>query len=373
MTSLARQVPFVDLAAQHAPIREQLDEALRSVLDSGRFVLGPQLTAFEEEFAAYCGAEHCVGVGSGTDALILALRACDIGPGDEVITPSLTFFAGPFAIAAVGAVPVFVDVEEATGTLDVDLARDAITPRTRAILPVHLYGRCADLGRLQPLAAEHELWLIEDAAQAHGARVGSAIAGSVGQLGCFSFYPSKNLGAGGDGGAVVTGDAKLATRLRLLRNYGQREKYRHVTVGTNSRLDELQAAMLRVKLPYLNTWNERRRGAAKTYTDLLGPELNPPILARAAEHVFHLYVVRVARRAALQRFLADHGIGTGIHYPLPVHRQDAFRQIRHIAGSLPVSDKLAGEVLSLPMFPEISPEQISWVVDRLRAGLGSAA
>ncbi len=367
--SVAVQVPFVDLRSQHDAIREELDAALGSVLDSGRFILGRELEGFEQQFASYCGVEHCVGVGSGTDALILALRACGIGPGDEVITPSFTFFAGPFAIAAVGAVPVFVDVEEVTGTVDVDQVNDAITPRTRAIMPVHLYGRCANVGRLAALAADRGLRLIEDAAQAHGARSGGRVAGSVGHLGCFSFYPSKNLGGCGDGGAVVTNDADLATRLRLLRNYGQTERYRHETLGSNTRLDELQAAILRRKLPHLDAWNDARRRAARDYAALLDPNLHPPTQAARHDTVFHLYVVRAGRRDALRQFLAEHGVETGIHYPVPVHRQPAFREVPHVSRELGVTNRLASEVLSLPMFPTISAEQIRRVVESVHAGL----
>ncbi len=369
MTVAAQPVPLVDLVAQHDGIRRALGDAVRAVIDSGRFVLGRELVAFEQEFASYCGVEHCVGVGSGTDALILALRACGIAPGDEVITPSFTFIAGPFAIAAVGAVPVFVDVEEVTGTLDVDLVREAITPRTRAIVPVHLYGRCANLDRLAALATERGVLLIEDASQAHGARAHGRIAGSVGHVGCFSFYPSKNLGACGDAGAVVTDDAGIAARLRLLRNYGQSQKYRHEILGSNSRLDELQAAILRRKLTHLKSWNEARRRAATVYAALLDPMVRPPAPDDAHEHVFHLYVVHAPRRDELRQLLAEQGIETGIHYPLPVHRQPAFQALPHVAGELPVTDRLAREVLSLPMFPTISGEQIRYVADRVSTGV----
>jgi dTDP-4-amino-4,6-dideoxygalactose transaminase len=332
-------------------------------------VLGHELAAFEQEFASYCAIEHCVGVASGTDALVLALRACEIGPGDEVITPSLTFFAGPVAIASVGALPVFVDVDEATATLDVNLVREAITPRTRAIMAVHLYGRCADLDVLAGVAEERGLWLIEDAAQAHGARWNGRAAGTVGHIGCFSFYPSKNLGAFGDGGAVVTGNPKLAERVRLLRNHGQSGKYRHELMGSNSRLDELQAAVLRRKLPYLDAWNAARRRAADAYAELLDEALSPPGPDASDSHVFHLYVIRSRKRDELQRFLTSHSVETGIHYPIPIHRQPAFRSVRHVVGDLPVTDRLASEVLSLPMFPTISEEQIRYVIDRVHDGL----
>lgn len=369
MTVAVRSVPFVDLAAEHDRIRSRLDEAVRVVLDSGRFVLGRELAGFEQEFASYCGVEHCIGVGSGTDALILALRACGVGPGDEVITPSLTFCAGPFAIGAVGAVAVFVDVEQATGTLDVELARQAITPRTRAIMPVHLYGRCADLTRLSALAGERDLWLIEDTAQAHGARSNGRPAGTIGQLGCFSFYPSKNLGACGDGGAVITNDERLAAQLRLLRNYGETRKYHHDTLGWNSRLDELQAAILRRKLPHLDSRNEARTRAAEAYATMLAEAVSIPVPSPPGEHVFHLYVVRTKQRDALRRFLSDHGVETGIHYPVPVHRQPALRELPHVGDELPATDRWASEALSLPMFPTISREQVRYVADRVHAGL----
>lgn len=365
MTVAPRAVPFVDVLGDSDGIRAAINAAIRAVVDSGRFVLGDELAAFEEEFASYCAAKHCVGVASGTDALVLALQACDIGPGDEVVTPSLTFFAGPLAIASVGAVPVFVDVEETTATLDVNLARQAVTPRTRAIMPVHLYGRGADLDGLAGLTEEHGLWLIEDAAQAHGARWRGRRAGTVGHVGCFSFYPSKNLGAYGDAGAVVTDDPRLAERVRLLRNYGQSRKHRHELMGSNSRLDELQAAVLRRKLPHLDAWNAARRQAVAIYFERLDETLNPPSPDESDGHVFHLYVVRSGKRDQLQRFLTGHGIETGIHYPVPVHRQPAFRSVPHVARDLPVTDRLASEVLSLPMFPTISEEQIGYVADRV--------
>lgn len=369
MTVSNSVVPFVDLAAEHELIREPLEQAMQTVLNSGQFILGRELSDFEQEFASYLGAEHCVGVGSGTDALVLALRACGVGEGDEVITPSLTFVAGPFAIAAVGAIPTFVDVDDTTGTLDIELVSDAITSRTRAIMPVHLYGRFADLSHLKLLAREHGLWLIEDAAQAHGARSDGQAAGTVGDLGCFSFYPTKNLGACGDGGAVVTDDAKLASRLRLLRNYGQSRKNHHELLAANSRLDELQAAILRRKLRLLDGWNDARRHAAEAYASRLDPILRPPDPCAPREHVFHLYVVRSPWRDALHDFLREHGIETAIHYPLPVHRQPAFRDVPHVAGDLRLTDRLAREVLSLPMFATISLEQISYVADWLSRGL----
>ncbi len=361
MTDTVTHVPFVDLASQHELIRDEIDEAIRRVLESSRFVLGAELEAFEAEFSAYCGVEHCIGVGSGTDALILALRACGVGPGDEVITPSFTFAAGPLAIASLGAVPVFVDVDEESYTIDPDPAAQAIGPRTRAIVLVHLYGQCADLEALRSLAAENNLWLIEDAAQAHGARLDGTMAGNIGHLACFSFYPSKNLGALGDAGAVVTSDGELAKRLRQLRNYGQLEKYRHESFGLNSRLDELQAAVLRAKLPHLEAWNDSRRQAADLYSARLGSGVKPPQLTPGRTHAFHLYVVRSENRETLASWLAENGVDTQVHYPLPVHRQPAFRDVSHVAHDLGISDRLAAEVLSLPIFPTIADAQIEHV------------
>jgi dTDP-4-amino-4,6-dideoxygalactose transaminase len=364
VTDSAVTVPFVDLAMQHELIEEELDDAVRRVVQSSRFVLGPEVEAFEAEFASFCGVEHCVGVASGTDALVLALRAAGVEAGDEVITPSLTFVAGPLAIAAVGAVPVFVDVREKTYTIDPALAAAAVTPRTRAIMPVDLYGQCADYAPLKELADEHGLITIEDASQAHGATYRGVRAGGFGDLACFSFYPSKNLGAFGDAGAVVTRNPALAERLRLLRNYGETRKYHHESFGLNSRLDELQAAVLRAKLPHLDEWNASRRRAASRYAELLaGSGVGCPEVGEERTHVFHLYAVRCEARDDLQAALAANGVSAQIHYPLPVHRQPVLAQLRHVAGDLPVSDRVAGEVLSLPMYPAIDSAQIEHVAD----------
>lgn len=357
-------VPFVDLPAQQRPLRPAIDAAVARVLDSGRFVLGPELAVFEAEFAAYCGVRHCVGVGSGSDALALALRASDIGPGDEVIVPGFGFVATAFAVVAVGATPVLVDVDEETALLDVERAARAVTARTRAIVPVHLYGRSVELAALEELCRRHGLALIEDAAQAHGATWHGRRVGGVGSAGCFSFYPSKNLGAAGDAGAVVTDADELARRLRLLRDHGQRPKYRHVAFGLNSRLDELQAAILRVELPRLDEWNEARRRAAVLYSELLDARVRLPEVVPG--HVFHAYVVRTRRRNALRKHLARHGVQTQVHYPIPIHRQPPFRGQ---ALELPAAERLAREVLSLPIFPTITEEQIRYVADCVGAWL----
>lgn len=366
-------VPFVDLQSTHASIRADLAAVTSRVIDSSWFILGRELQAFEEEFAAYSGAAHCVGVGSGTDALVLALKACGIGGGDEVITPAHTFIAGPMAIASIGAVPVFVDVDERSANISVSRVEEAITSRTRAIMPVHLYGRCADVGALAELAHKQGLWLIEDAAQAHGARIDGRHAGTFGQIGCFSFYPTKNLGALGDGGAVVTDDPDLAARVRLLRNYGETRKYEHQIVGLNSRLDELQAAILRAKLPHLDAWNGARRAAAMAYGQRLDPSLFPPSPTGASDHAFHLYVIRAQRRDAVRAVLADRGVATQIHYPIPAHRQPAIHAVPHVARDLDVTDRLATEVLSLPMFPSISLAQIDRVTSELAAALAATS
>jgi len=356
------KVPFVDLKAQHEAIADELNEAIQRVIKRSRFILGQEVEAFEEEFAAYCDVDHCVGVGSGTEALHLALKACGMGPGDEVITVSFTFIATALAISWTGATPVFVDIDPKTYTMDPDRVAQAITPHTKAILPVHLYGQCADMDPLLALAKEHNLWMIEDACQAHGATYKGRKAGSIGHLGCFSFYPSKNLGACGDGGAITTNDKGLADRLRLSRNYGQTRKYHHESMGYNSRLDEIQAAVLRVKLKYLDGWNEARRKHAKKYNELLGGGI--VVYSRVADWgdpVFHLYVIRSCHRDELQKYLQGKDIETLIHYPVPVHLQKAYTNLGYLKGSLPVTESCSMEVLSLPMFAELTEEQINYV------------
>lgn len=352
-------VPFVDLQVQYSPIRNQIQTAINEVLDSGWFVLGQNVELFEKEFAGYCGCAEAVGVGSGTEALHLALKVCGVGVGDEVITVSHTFIATALAIVWTGATPVFVDIDPVTYTMDVSQAAKVITPRTKAILPVHLYGQCADMDPLLELAQEYGLWVIEDACQAHGATYKGRKAGSLGHLGCFSFYPSKNLGAYGDGGAITTNDKALAQRLRLLRNYGQTRKYHHESMGYNSRLDELQAAILRAKLPYLDTWNEQRRRIAALYRDSIQSEhVTLPGEATWGQHVYHLFVIRSSHRDELQRHLYDHKVQTMIHYPVPVHQQGALATISKQEWHLPETEKLAKEVLSLPMYAEMTEEQV---------------
>lgn len=358
----AMSVPFVDLKAQYAAINTEINQALAQVLQRTDFILGRDVEQFEEEFAAYCQVNHAVSVDSGTSALELALRACGIGPGDEVITVANTFIATTLAISYVGATPVLVDVEPTTYMMDPARMEEAITPRTKAIMPVHLFGHPVDMDRILEIARRHSLLVIEDACQAHGARYKGRRVGSMGQAAAFSFYPGKNLGAYGDGGMVVTNDAKIADSLQLLRNYGQREKYNHKLRGFNRRLDTMQAAVLRVKLKYLDAWNEARRQHAHLYNELLsGSQVVTPRQAAFAEPVWHLYMLRTAQRAALKEYLAQRGISTGIHYPIPIHLQPAYRDLGYRAGQFPVTERDAEEILSLPMYAELTPEQIQYV------------
>ncbi|MFN2377030.1 MAG: DegT/DnrJ/EryC1/StrS family aminotransferase [Candidatus Binatia bacterium] len=360
-------VPFVDLAAQYRELAPQIRPVVEEALAGAHYILGDAVARFEEEFAVWLGAKHAVGVASGLDALRLALLATGIGPGDEVLVPANTFIATAFAVSAVGARPVPVDCIEETHQIDPDLLPAAITPRTRAILPVHLYGHPADMDRIGSVAAEHGLVVVEDAAQAHGARLGGRACGTFGKAGCFSFYPAKNLGAYGDGGIVVTDDEEMAARLKRLRNYGQQGKNEHVVIGGNSRLDSLQAAVLRVKLGHLDSWNMRRAAHAARYNELLPREgLVLPVTLAGASHVFHLYVVRTKAREELRAHLGGRGIESGIHYPLPFHRQPAYADLGYGPGSFPVAERLAGEVLSLPMFPELTDEQLQHVAAAIR-------
>lgn len=360
----ARRVPFGDLAREYAALRPELDAAWQRVCARGWFVLGAEVEAFEREFAAYCGARHAVGVASGTDALHLALRGLGIGAGDEVVTVAHTAGATVMAVLLAGATPVLVDIDPATGTMDPAAAAAAIGPRTRALLPVHLYGQPAALDALQALAARHGLALVEDCCQAHGARHGGRHVGTFGVAGCFSFYPSKNLGAYGDGGMVVTNDDALAERLRRLRQYGWRVRDESVEEGLNSRLDELQAALLRVKLRHLDAWQTRRSALAARYNAGLAgvPGLVLPAAVPGTEPAWHLYVVRTPRRDALRQALAEAGVGTGVHYPLPVHRQPGYARAVVGPGGLPASERWAAEVLSLPLFPYLREDEVDWVV-----------
>jgi dTDP-4-amino-4,6-dideoxygalactose transaminase len=352
-------IALVDLKRQYNTLKPEVDAALGSVLSGMQLFLGPNLRAFEREYATYLGVEDCVGVGDGTAALYLALRACGVGPGDEVITVSHTFFATVGAIAQVGARPVFVDIDPETMTMKVDEMERAITPRTRAIIPVHLYGRMADMPAIMAAARRHEIPVIEDACQAHGARRDGTMAGTFGDVGCFSFYYSKNLGAYGEAGAVTTSDPELKRRLQVLRDHGSEQRYHHIEYGFNARMDEIQAAILRIKLPHLEAWNERRRAHAARYAELLADAgLDLPSVGAHRSHVFYVYVVRSPERDRLQQQLADAGIGTGIHFPIPIHLQAACRDLGYGPGDLPVTEHVAKEVLSLPMYAELTDDQL---------------
>jgi dTDP-4-amino-4,6-dideoxygalactose transaminase len=360
-------VPFLDLNAQYRALRTEIHAAIQQVLDSSAFAGGPFVAAFEKEFAAFCGTREAVGVGNGTDALWLALLACGIGAGDEVITVPNTFIATTEAIGLCGATPVFVDVDPGTYTLDPARLQAAITPRTRAIIPVHLYGQVADMDPILEVARRHGLVVIEDACQAHGARYKGRMAGAMGIAGCFSFYPGKNLGAYGEAGAVVTHDSALADTIRILREHGQPRKYIHAVPGWNARMDGIQGAILSVKLKHLNAANEARRAHARQYGERLAGEaaITLPVEAPYARHVYHLYVIRVPERDPVIARLGARGITCGIHYPVPLHLQEAYAPLGIAEGSFPVSERSARELVSLPMFPELTREQVDAVAEAL--------
>lgn len=357
-------IPFLDLKAPHEELRTELREAFERVLDSGWYILGTEVRQFEREFAEYCAAEHCVGVGNGLDALHLILRAYDIGEGDEVIVPSNTYIATWLAANYAGATPVPVEPDERTYNINPMNIEVAITAQTKAIIAVHLYGQPADMDAINAIAKKYNLKVIEDAAQAHGARYKGRRVGSLGDAAGFSFYPGKNLGALGDGGAVTTNDAELADKVRVLCNYGSRVKYQNEVKGFNSRLDELQAAFLREKLKHLDEWNERRSSVARRYLDALTcKSLTLPMVPDWCSPVWHLFVVRHSRRGQLQRDLNDYGVGTLIHYPIPPHLQAAYQADSWVKGSFPIAEKMADELLSLPMGPHIDAQQVNHVCE----------
>ena len=370
------RVPILDLTRQYKTISQEIDAAIRRVLTSGRFILGPEVGAFEQEIAAFCGVKRAIGVASGTDALLLSLKALGIGPGDKVIIPSFTFFATAGVVHNIGATPVFADIDPKTFNLDPDHVRHVLTtnrePRTRfkAIIPVHLYGQMADMDEIMEIAEEHNLFVIEDAAQAIGAEYKGRQAGTIGRLGCFSFFPTKNLGAYGDGGMVITDDDALAERIRMLRMHGSKPKYYHHIVGYNSRLDALQAAILRVKLPHLSDWTTKRQEIANRYDKLFCnvDGIETPCRVSDRTHIFHQYTIRVSddRRDALQVYLKERGIGTSIYYPLPLHLQECFKDLGYANGDLPVCEQASREVLSLPIFPELSEEEQDYVVGAIK-------
>lgn len=365
------KVPFLDLKAHHAPIRDEVLRAIERVMDTNAFAGGPFVEAFEKDWAAYCGSRHAIGVGSGTDALWLSLLALGVGPGDEVITVPASFMATAEAVSFCGARPVFVDIDPVTYTMDPARLERAITPRTRAIVPVHLFGQVADMDPILDIARRHGIPVVEDACQAHGATYKGRRAGTFGVAGCFSFYPGKNLGAFGEAGAVVTDDAELASRIRCLRDHGQARKYHHDHIGWNARMDGIQGAVLQIKLRRLDAANEARRAHARRYASLLAglEDVVLPVEAPERTHVYHVYAVRVPKRDEVLNRLNRRGIACGIHYPVPIHRQKAYECLGLGEGSFPVAEQCAREFLSLPMYPELRPDQVELVARELRACL----
>jgi dTDP-4-amino-4,6-dideoxygalactose transaminase len=369
MESLSQVIPLVDLRAQYRQLKPEIDTAIAKVLEECTFILGPAVDEFEKRFANYVGVRHAVGVSSGLDALRLALTALNVGPGDEVLVPANTFVATALAVTAVGARPLLVDCDARTYTIDPSLLEESITPRTRAIIPVHFAGQAADMQPILRLAQRYGLRVIEDAAQAHGTLCGNQRCGSLAAAGCFSFYPGKNLGAYGDGGAVTTDDPAVAAKLRTLRNYGQRSRYDHAVKGFNARLDSLQAAVLSVKLPRLDQWNAQRKERASLYRELLAGlgdvTIQPP--AAYTDHIYHLFIIESAHRDALRLHRRESGVETGIHYPIPIHLLPAYADLQYSRGDFPITEKLAAHSLSLPMFPEITEAQVRYVAANIAA------
>jgi dTDP-4-amino-4,6-dideoxygalactose transaminase len=371
------RVPFLDLNSHHAPLRAEFDAAIRDVIDSSAFAGGPFVERFEANFAAYCECSHAIGLGSGTEALWLSLLACGIGVDDEVITVPNTFMATAEAITYCGARPVFVDVDDSTYTMDPGGLEAAMTPRTKAIIPVHLFGQPADMDPILEFARKHNLYVIEDAAQAHGARYKGRAVGTMGDAGCFSFYPGKNLGAFGEAGAVITNDPKLQEQIRALRDHGQVRKYHHAAIGWNCRMDGIQAAVLSVKLRHLDHGNSLRRSHARQYDQAFDEltEVITPFVAPYARHSYHIYAIRVRDRDELVWLLEKKGIQCGVHYPVPIHLQQAYQSLGHGPGSFPVSEQIAREFISLPMFPELTQAQLNMVILAMKeaALVGTAA
>lgn len=362
------KAPFLDLKVQYDSIREEVANKWQGVFENSAFAGGPFVEEFEKEFASFCQCEFAVGVGSGTTALWMALLEKGIGHGDEVITTPNTFIATAEAISFCGAKPVFIDVDEQTYTMDPGLLEDAITPKTKAIIPVHLYGQMADMDRIMELAHVHGLFVIEDACQAHGAEYKGRRAGSIGDAGCFSFYPGKNLGAYGEAGAIVTNNAEMAEKMRMFRDHGQSKKYHHSIIGWNARMDGFQGTVLAIKLKYLAEWNEARRKNAQLYRELLADSrgIRTPVEAEYAKHVYHIYAIRVKHRDDMMKLLVERNIYCGIHYPIPIHLQEAYKFLGYPRGSFPVTEECADELLSLPMFPELTEEQIEQVCREIK-------
>ena len=360
-------IPLVDLKAQYAAIKPEIDAAIQRVIGNTSFSLGKEVADFETNFAAFCQAKHCIGLDSGTAALHLALLLCDVKPGDEVITTTHTFVATAEGISIIGARPVLVDIDPRTYNLDPRAVERAITPRTRAIIPVHLYGQPAEMDAILEIARKHNVCVIEDAAQAHGAEYRGKRAGTMGDVACFSFFPSKNLGAYGDAGALITNDDELAARARLLRDHGRRDKYEHLIVGYGYRLDALQAAILGAKLPHLDAWNVRRRAIADYYTELLSnTEIVPPYAPSHITPVYHIYAVRAKNRDGLRAHLKSRGIETGIHYPISLHLQPVYANLGYARGDFPHAEQVANEELSLPMYPELTDAQVEMIAQTVR-------
>lgn len=371
ISNVKMKIPFLDLKAQYPSIKDEIDKKISFLISNAAFILGEELKEFEKEFAEFCNARYSVGVSSGTDALIIALRSLNIGYGDEVITVPNTFIATAEAISLVGAMPVFVDINDEDYNINVDLIEEKITGKTKAIVPVHLFGQPTGISSVLDIAKKYNLFVIEDACQAHGAEFESKKAGTFGNIGCFSFYPGKNLGAYGDSGAVVTNDEKIYRKMLAMRSHGELEKNKHEIIGSTNRLDNLQAGVLRVKLKYLKEWNSKRRKNASIYRKYLNDlKVIIPKEFKGRRHVYHLFVIRVRNRDEVRKKLSDRGIGTGIHYPTPIHLQNAYKFLGYKKGDFPVSEKVADEVLSLPMFPELSEEQIKYVCNSLKEIIG---
>ena len=361
------KVPFLDLKRQYSTIKKEIDEAVFSVLSNARFILGPEVKTFEEKVAAYCGAKFAIGVASGTDALLLSLRACGVKPGDEVITTTFSFFASAGVISRLGAVPVFVDIDGETYNIDPEQIEKKISQKTKAIMPVHLFGQCADMDPLLEIAKEHNLKVVEDAAQAIGAEYKGKKAGTVGDFGCFSFFPSKNLGGVGDGGMVVTNDPEMAEMIRILRVHGSKPKYYHSTIGYNSRLDTIQAAILGVKLKYLDDWTKKRRKHAEIYNSAFKDlDIITPKEKSFSYHIYNQYTIAVKNRDELRKYLKEKEIGHDSYYPVPLHLQECYRFLGYNKGDLPVSEKKAMEVVSIPIYPELTEEEQGYVISTIR-------
>ena len=363
------QVPFVDLRSQYQSLRSEIRTVMDDVCAGARFVMGPELTEFEGNFAAFISSKYAVGVSTGTDAIMMALKAVGVGEGDEVIAPANTFIATVLAISSAGAKPVLVDCDEDYYNIDPGKIEPAITSKTKAIVPVHLYGQPADMNPIMELAGKHKIKIIEDACQSHGAQYNGKTTGTFGEAGCFSFFPGKNLGAYGDGGGVVTDDPAIVETIQLFRNYGQKVKYHHLLKGWNFRLDNIQAAILNIKLKFLAEWSTSRYNAAQEYSkqlSVLDNKVKTPMEMPNTTHVYHLYVIRVEERDELQKYLQEKGVATGIHYPIPFHLLPAYSDLDYKKGDFPVTEQIADEILSLPMYPEITPEQIAYVVSCIK-------